>query len=108
MSLYAQFDDGTQEFLSSNRGWSEFGEWADGLDTDEYPQVVHLREYGWCQQLAGLKYQLHAALKWRRPANDRVAATAGTLLAILSNRTGGEVLTVTDATGPDSTEGAAN
>jgi hypothetical protein len=108
MSLYAQFDDGTQEFLSSNRGWSEFGEWADGLEAGKFPQVVHLREHGWCQRLGDLGAQLRAALKDERPEDDNVTATASALVTILSNQTGGEVLTVTDGSGPDSPEGAAS
>lgn len=103
MTIYANFDDGRQEMLATTFGWGEFSRWADGLDEGAFPEVVHLAEHGWEQELEALERQLGKALQGDVPDTD-VAATGKALLEIVGQRGEAEALVISDGmtpAGPD-------
>lgn len=87
MSTYAQFDDdGDQRQIASNLGWSEFGDWCDGLDHETYPKLVQLWEHGQSNEIPALSIELMAALEKEEPSPD-VKGSADLLLdALNANR----------------------
>lgn len=102
MSIYAQFDDGEQKHLASNLGWSEFCQWAESLDSEQFPEVLHLSQHGWEQELESLIQQLEQSPE---PESENVGSTRESLIAILSGRGTADVLLVTDGMGPDDAAG---
>jgi len=70
MSLYLNTDAGQQYSLATVAGWGLVGEWADHLDAAKYPEMVHLWEYGWCQDVPALRSEVGTA----PPPHDRNTA----------------------------------
>jgi hypothetical protein len=99
MSVYAALDENPGEQIASNKGWGDFGRWVDRLDVKCYWELVHLREYGWCQHLPTLGRLLRAALKADKPAPD-VATVATALLSVIKGQNDC-VLVITDGTMAD-------
>lgn len=103
MSIYAQFDDGEQRHLASNTGWGDIVEWSESLDPAEYPDLIHLCDHGYEQQLDALEQQIHAAVAANPPPDD-VRKTLSGLLDTLAVRGGADVLFVTDGMTSDDGE----
>lgn len=95
MSYYAALDDKFTADFASNTGMADFGAWVDSLDADTYPELVHLREYGWDRDLPDLQTQLPAAVK-EHPPEESAASVADGLAKILASRGDAEVLTISD------------
>lgn len=95
MSIYAEFDNGEQRQIASNQGWSDLVAWSESLDESQFPEIVHLCDNGYEQQLESLERQLGDALAAHRPADD-IAATIEGVLDALAMRGGGEVLFITN------------
>lgn len=55
MSMYLG-PEGQQ--VASNRGWADVVRWSHTLDPGRYPELVHLCEHGWSQQVSVLKDEL--------------------------------------------------
>lgn len=71
MSTYAQFDaDGDQRQIASNLGWSEFGDWCEGLNHEQYPRLVQLWEHGQSNDIPGVATDLEKALEAHSPSGD--------------------------------------
>lgn len=84
MSTYAQFDsDGDQRQIASNLGWSEFGDWCENLDHEEYPSLVQLWEHGQSNDIATLTKELQKAIDDESPNAD-VKGSAELLLDALN------------------------
>jgi hypothetical protein len=98
MSILAALDGGEPTDLASNLGWGDFGRWVDQLNPEIFPQLSHLRVYGWCQNLPKLAKELEEGLGLRSASGD-VASTGKALLEVLTG-TKAEVLTITDGLGP--------
>lgn len=96
MSIYAGFGKGPPTILASNTGWSQFGDWVDGLDVDEFSEVVHLWEHGWSQEGKTLSAQLSKAIESNQPDGD-VKPIAENLVSLVA---GEEVIVITDGFGP--------
>lgn len=96
MSMYADFGSGAPTEVSSNQGWSQFGDWVGGLDVDDFGEVVHLWEYGWSQEIETLTQQLTSAIAEQSPDDDVVSVAQG-LLELLA---GEDVVVITDGFGP--------
>ena len=95
MSRYAQFDeDGNQYQIASNLGWSEFGKWVESLDSEKYPALFELWEYGSTQDIQGLTDQLEDALKTTPPSSN-VAGSAELMLSGLHQSKDAHTLLVT-------------
>lgn len=98
MSVYLSFDSSEPTMLASNTGWGDVVKWADGLDAQEFGEVVHLAEHGWCQQLDKLEAQLRKAATARKPTAT-VSSTLADLLSLLEHSEA-EVATINDGTSP--------
>src|ERR1700679_1530467 len=61
--------------LASNQGWSDFGAWADGLDSDQFPAIVHLNEHGWYEPVGDLVKELPGAIKAHPPTATGLDST---------------------------------
>lgn len=71
MSTYAQFDrDGDQRQIASNLGWSEFGDWCEELDHEEYPHIVQLWEHGQSNDVKLVAKELHTAIEKEQMSED--------------------------------------
>lgn len=93
MSRYAQFDeDGNQYQISSNLGWSEFGDWVETLDAETYPNLREFWEGGTTQAIPEITAQLEHVLE-ESPPSKNVNGTAELLLSALhQNQTAGVLL----------------
>jgi hypothetical protein len=67
-------------------GWAAFGAWADDLPVADYPQVLHLWENGWEDDLAPLETQLKRALSESPPDLPAAREVAEELLDIIASR----------------------
>ena len=100
MSVYAQFgEDGPQDQMASNLGWAEFTGWVDGLDYEDYAELVHLCDHGWCQRLGELEAELKAVAANAAPGDPNVGKTLAALAECVNNRGKEEVFCVTDGMG---------
>lgn len=93
MSMYYSFDGGEPLDFCSNKGYGDLCRWVDSLK-GAYPELSHLRNYGWEQDLQPLTKQLGKAIEAKPPASTDVMKTAKGLLAALSGRGSAEVLTI--------------
>lgn len=106
MSIFANLDTGAQVQAGSNSGWGDFTRWIDTLDANDYAELVHLVEHGWCQDLPALTKQLGKAVESAKPDAD--AANIGRAVAMLaSSGTGDGVMVISNGMTPDDgTEGS--
>lgn len=96
MSTYAQFDsDGDQRQIASNLGWSEFGDWCEGLDHKEFPLIVQLWEHGQSNDVDGVTKELHKAIEGEKPSED-VKGSAELLLDALNANQGASAVYITN------------
>lgn len=98
MTMQAFLDENDAGQVATNQGWADFTEWGWQLDLAKFPEVVHLSEYGWSQELANLADQINAGLV-AVPPNDSAGSVAKGLLEILSYASGNESLIVSDGVG---------
>lgn len=105
MSMYAQFDEnGPQEQIATNTGWSGFGDWADSLDVGTYPAVVQLWEHGHSTSLPDLERQLSTALDAHPPADEGTRAVARALLEAVGQNPDAEIVLITNGVRADNGE----
>ena len=93
MSAYLTIDGKEPTDLASNVGWGSVCEWIDGLDSNAYPDLVHLREHGWSEPASAVREQLAAAMQ-DSPAEGHAADVIANLLETLAGL-GDESLGVT-------------
>jgi hypothetical protein len=94
VSIYIAADESEPSFLCSNTGWGEFCRWADELDAEEFPEIVHLCDFGWCQHIHELTDQLQDSLADAAPD---VASVGASLIEAASAV---DVLVITDGLAP--------
>jgi hypothetical protein len=94
VSYSATFNDGRSVQAGTTKGWNDFTRWAETLDAEEYPELAHLAEYGWSQDLTELTSQLADALDSDAPSDPDTADVAKGLLDFLKGRGDAEVVTV--------------
>jgi hypothetical protein len=104
MSIYANFENGTQQQLASNTGWSQFGEWVDARDAQHSIQLVQLWEHGISEELPALQSQLQDAIKRAPSDNEDVMSVADGLLDFVKARGRADVLIISNGVQPDETE----
>lgn len=105
MSIYAQFDNDEQRQFASNQGWSDLIAWSETLDETRFPEIVHLCDNGYEQQLDALEQQLTEAVQLSPPSED-VAATVESLIDALAVRGSADALFITNGmTADDGEEG---
>lgn len=90
--MYADFGNGSPTEISSNQGWSQFGDWADDLDAAEFGEIVHLWEHGWAQNIKTLSEQLAKAIEGESTDGD-VKTIVQWLIELLE---GESVIVITD------------
>ncbi len=97
MSIYAVFDDDADgDQIATVAGWGDCTRWIEGLSADDFPQLAHLSEYGWSQELGDLSDEIVAALKDSPPEDDDTRDVAQTLLDALKTRDDPALLLLTD------------
>ncbi len=96
MSIYAQFDeDGSQEQIASNRGWSEFGDWVETLNATDFPGLAALWEHGFASDVPALTSEVAKAVKSAPPSKD-VKTIAKFLLSALRENSGAGCVLITN------------
>lgn len=98
MSYQAILDDDESIQVASNEGWYRFTDWVGTLDSAAYPELAHLAQYGWEQDLGDLAEQIEEALE-ASPPDDDVAGVARGLLEFLDAHEDAEALVVTQGVG---------
>ena len=96
MSYYAALDGVMGGQVATVTGWGDFTRWVDSLDAKTYPDLVHLADYGWDQDMPNVQEQLSAALKAVPPEAEDVRDVAAELLGVLAARGEAEVLSIGD------------
>jgi len=102
MSVYANLDDGQQSQVATTLGWGEVGRMIDDLDADDYPTLIHLREFGWTEDVVSLRPELAAAASESDPNVKDVLAN---VLKFVDKADDDVVLIISDGMGPDSEDG---
>lgn len=107
MSIYAVLDGDPEggDQVATNDGWADYCDWVDDLDSGVYPDIAHLDDWGWCQNLPELETQLRTAIEETPPEDEDTLDVANGLLAIITGRGDAEVITITNGVGPNSEEG---
>lgn len=105
MSIYVAIGSGSPTIVSSNLGWSEFGDWVDGLPVAECGELVHFWEHGYADEVTDLADQLAAALKNYPPEEPDVVTVADKLASIIGMADPDGVLVVTDGVSDEAEEG---
>lgn len=93
MSRYAEFQNGAQEQVASNLGWTQFGRWLDSLPPGAIPALKRLYDSGQSSELSEIARQLENALRSVPPSDD-VQHSAELLLQALRDNATSE-LTIT-------------
>ena len=96
MSIYAQTDNG-QTQIASNKGWSQFGDWAETLDAKTNGAVVSLWEHGVTEDVKSLSAGLQAA----RTATKPIADVEGIIEGILAACDGVDYLLISNGMGDE-------
>ncbi len=97
MSYEARLDTGPAIQVASTKGWGDVRRWADKLEVADYPQIHHLLDHGWSQDLPGLNAQLFDAVEAHMP-DDAVLATVAGLVDFLDEHPDAGAIVITDGT----------
>ena len=87
MSRYAQINDDEPAFFASNSGWSEVIDWTDNLPAKKCPNLIHLAEHGYSENLPKLVKEIAVGLAISKP-DDNVAKTLKELSDLLKDEAG--------------------
>lgn len=102
MSYYLQIGaSGGPTQIASNVGYADFAAWVETLDVQQFEEVVHLYEHGWCQNLASLESQLKDARLSAPKQDDLLDTIDGLIEGIESRPADATVATVTDGIGDE-------
>lgn len=101
MTVEIRFDTGDGSALATNKGWSDFGVWTDGLDEDDYPLAVHLRDFGFSNDPTALAKELETAAEKSPPEADGLDKTLLRLCDLLLAHEDVETVFVTNGLAPD-------
>lgn len=95
MSLFATVNGKYVADVATNKGWSDFVEWAEQRNSTA---LLHLVEHGWTDDISDLYHVLRADLE--KAAPDVRSVGQGILDAIASVKDG-DVLLISDGVGGD-------
>ena|SRR5208282_3778901 len=84
MSQYISDENGEQDQVASNLGWSLFCEWAETLDPVKFLEVRHLCEQGWEQDPEDVAEQLQEAVEIEGTTPD-IIDTAERIIAFIDD-----------------------
>jgi hypothetical protein len=93
MGVYVSLDSGTPRQIASNIGWANFIRWLNTLE--DVPDLKHLVEHGWDEDLSLVESQLRTALD-RFPPEDSTRKIGTGLLRFVAQRGEATVLTIND------------
>lgn len=82
--------------VATNRGWVDVADWADELENETYPNLLHLIDHGSCDDLAGLIEDIDGALQNDEPDDETVAETLRGLRAAVKQNEGEPYVIVGD------------
>lgn len=95
MSIYLSDENGYQELVASITGWSDVGDWVDGLP-DGYDSLRQLWEQGETDQIEQAIKDLEAAIEDDAPESNRVKKTLDILLESLKDINDSEIAMIGD------------
>ena len=75
MTYYLIVGGQEQMPLATTSGWADLKLWSRILTPAAYPQLVHLIDHGWAQQLDSLALEIKKAMLAHAPDTESVAAT---------------------------------
>lgn len=93
MSQYVSTEEEELVQVASNLGWSEFCEWVDGTEVDDYPGLHHLRKFGYDNDPDELLADLEHAIEQADPPGD-VESVAYGLVDFLHEHQDAEIILV--------------
>jgi hypothetical protein len=70
MSIYAVNENKVHIQISTNKGWEQYGDWAESLPRTQWPEVVNLWLTGLCKDAPLLASQLESAQTLHSPNAD--------------------------------------
>jgi hypothetical protein len=79
--------------VASISGWGDFRKWARRQKT---PELRHLIDYGWSQDIPELKKQIEESLENDPPGEDVAGIASAMVKALESGPTGAESVVLTD------------
>ena len=82
--------------VATNRGWMDVVDWADGLENDTYPNLLHLIDHGECDDLAGLIDDIDTAIAHDKPDDRTILKTLRGLRAAVHQYQGEPYVIVSD------------
>lgn len=87
MSRYLTVEDQEGIEISSNTGWSQFIDWVDGLDENEFPDLKRFADEGNSDDAQKLRDQIEEAQNDSAPIPD-VKSIVDNLMGILNGEIG--------------------
>lgn len=99
MSIYLSPDDSAGEQVASNQGWTDFGDWLETIDEEEYPDLIHLWEHGWSEPVLEVVRQLKEAATSMAPDDETVRQTIGMMLGAMASMDNGGPVIATNGLG---------
>ena len=81
--------------FSTTKGLGDFIRWVDSLNVSDYPNLVHLSEYGWTNDLENLEHEINSAIELHPPVPPVYKTVMG-LLTNLSQRENSETITISN------------
>jgi hypothetical protein len=101
MTYYLFVGGKEQRPLATTTGWYDFKQWAAGLNAIDYPQLIHLVDWGWAQQLDQLMRELKMAIIASPPMLASVDATLRSLMDSVAFSEGASSVFVSDGLGEE-------
>ena len=81
--------------VASNSGWSEFCEWVETTDMEDYPSLHHLVEFGFDNDPEDLRDDIEDAIREHPPDPDVVSVAEG-LVDFLDDQLEAEIIIVSN------------
>ena len=102
MTIYAIIGGENWYDFATNRGMGDFVRWVDGLDSDVYPRLAHLSDWGWVNEIEELQFEIESAVDDIQPSQS-VQKTLDAFAVALRERDV-ESIMLTDGLTPDDDE----
>ncbi len=96
MSYEIMTEDKEATSVATNTGWSDFCEWGESLDLENYFEVHHLVEHGWEKDLKELAEEIDEGLEEFPPDVKGVEDTARGIITFINENTEAEMVMVTN------------
>ncbi len=96
MSYEIMTEDQEGTAVATNTGWSDFCEWAETLDLENYFEVRHLAEHGFEKDLKELAEEIDEGLEEFPPDVKGVEDTARGIIAFINENPDAEMVMVTN------------